>query len=315
MSGGVDLEPALLYSVFGLLAVVLTWWFGCPESVYRRVFGAARYAAGLREKSVHVGGIVVPYLDGGKGRETILFVHGYMADRFNFLFLALFFRRRYRVILPDLPGFGDSDKPLNITYSLEFFAEAMQAVLTDAGVEKAHLAGNSLGGAVITVLASLRPELPLSLFLLDSAGLVKPGEGDLFDDLAAGNNPFLSDSPAAFRKFMYSYILFKRMYIPRPIMRAVYRRMRADEEVLARIMADLTGDHGGTLEAKLRAIRVPVLVGWGSEDRMLSPALASEFHQLLPRSELVYFKGTGHCPQIESPVETSRVYRGFLGAI
>ena len=304
-------DTILLILAFACIGI-LTWWFGFPASVYRLVFGAARRLMGFREKVVNAGGVDVPYLDNGGGGETLLLVHGYMADRFNFLFLSRFLHRKYRIIMPDLPGFGDSGKPLDNTYSLGFFAETMQAVLAHAGVEKAHLAGNSLGGAVIIVLAARRPEIPLSLFLLDPAGLVKPGKGDLFDDLASGVNPFLNGDIAAFRKFMYKYVLFKRVFIPGPMMRAMFRRTRNDRAVLTLIMADLTTVREGTLEEELRSIRAPVLVGWGSEDRMLSPSLAPEFQKMLPGSKLVWFRGSGHCPHIESPRETYRAYSAFL---
>lgn len=121
----------------------------------------------LKSKFADFGGVKVHYNDAGKGKNALVFVHGWTCN-------ADFWRESvkafpdYRVVALDLPGHGQSDKP-QTDYSMEYFARAVEAVMKDAGIKKAVLAGHSMGTPVIRQFYRLYPEKTLGLVIVDGA--------------------------------------------------------------------------------------------------------------------------------------------------
>ncbi|MFO0983562.1 MAG: alpha/beta hydrolase [Planctomycetota bacterium] len=121
---------------------------------------ATSHTARLADAKVH-------YESYGEGDEALVFVHGWTCNgRFWRLQLKSFAERR--VLVVDLPGHGDSDKPEQ-RYSMELFARGVDAVMTDAGVSKAVLVGHSMGAPVIRQFYRLFPERVLALVIVDGA--------------------------------------------------------------------------------------------------------------------------------------------------
>jgi pimeloyl-ACP methyl ester carboxylesterase len=121
----------------------------------------------LKSKFAAFGGVKVHYNDVGKGKNALVFVHGWTCS-------ADFWRQsvdefpNYRVVALDLPGHGMSDKP-RADYSMEYFAKSVEAVLKDAGIKKAVLVGHSMGTPVIRQFYRLYPEKTLGLIIVDGA--------------------------------------------------------------------------------------------------------------------------------------------------
>jgi pimeloyl-ACP methyl ester carboxylesterase len=114
----------------------------------------------------------VHYKSLGKGETALVFVHGWTADMTSWRYQVPAFDGKVRMVLIDLPGHGKSDKP-KTDYSMEFFAKAVDAVLADAGVEKAVLAGHSMGTPVVRQYYRLYPKKVLGLIAVDGR-LQKP---------------------------------------------------------------------------------------------------------------------------------------------
>ena len=121
----------------------------------------------LKSKFADFGGVKVHYNDVGKGKNALVFVHGWTCN-------ADFWRQsvnefpNYRVIAVDLPGHGASDKP-KVDYSMEYFAKSVEAVLQDAKIKKAVLVGHSMGTPVVRQFYRLYPEKTLGLVIVDGA--------------------------------------------------------------------------------------------------------------------------------------------------
>ena len=126
-------------------------------------------------------GVKVHYESYGAGKEAVVFIHGWTCDLTFWRGQAPVYRNR-RSLLIDLPGHGQSDKP-NVAYPMEFFARSIEAVLHDAGVERAVLVGHSLGGPIAYSFIRLFPEQAKALVLVDehdwSAALA--ASGDVFE--------------------------------------------------------------------------------------------------------------------------------------
>ena len=126
--------------------------------------------------------IRIHYKSLGTGDTALVFVHGWTCNMNFWRYQVPAFDGKLRIILIDLPGHGESDKP-KIDYSMDLFAKSVDAVLKDAGVEKAVLAGHSMVTPVIRQFVRLYPKKTASLIVVDGAlraPKFKPGEFDKF---------------------------------------------------------------------------------------------------------------------------------------
>ena len=110
----------------------------------------------------------VHYQNYGEGKEAVVFIHGWTCDLTFWKANIPAFVNHSRVIAIDLPGHGASDKP-QITYSMDLFARAIDAVITDAGVERVALVGHSMGVPVIRQFYRKYPNKTLALVIVDGS--------------------------------------------------------------------------------------------------------------------------------------------------
>jgi pimeloyl-ACP methyl ester carboxylesterase len=129
------------------------------------VIASASLAAG-QEKYAKLGTTKIHYVSEGKGKDAIVLVHGWSCNLTNWRDQIPELSKRARVVALDLPGHGLSDKP-ETTYSMDFFADAIDAVMKDAGVEHAVLVGHSMGTPVVRQFYRKYPRKTLALVVVD----------------------------------------------------------------------------------------------------------------------------------------------------
>ena len=122
----------------------------------------------LRFESVRTRVGKLSTLSAGEG-DPVICVHGLGGTKASFLPTVAALADHHRVIAMDLPGFGDSDKPLGAAYDAPYFASAIEALLDELEIERGHLIGNSLGGRVVIEMGLLRPERTGRIALLSPA--------------------------------------------------------------------------------------------------------------------------------------------------
>lgn len=212
----------------------------------------------------------------------------------------------------DLPGWGFSDRPWPYDYTVGGQALHLLRYLEERGVRRAVLVGNSLGGGVCLVAAAASPERVAALVLVDS---VFPGQR-IPPGFRTLRTPLLGELQLEFLiRPVMAYTLRHRLYA---------HAERVTEETIddwwdpipvpgtrrAALNAVRSRDRG--LERILASIRLPTLVLWGKEDRLLPPSeglrLASEIHD----ARFLALPGAGHLPQEEVPGEFARAVAGFL---
>jgi len=147
----------MLALIMALLIVTLTAAGAEPDPVAR---AASQYA--------ELDGIKIHYKSLGEGREALVFIHGWTCNLNFWRFQAPAFAGETRVLLVDLPGHGQSDKP-EITYTMDLFARAIEAVMRAAKVDRAVLAGHSMGTPVVRQFYRLYPQKTLALVVVDGA--------------------------------------------------------------------------------------------------------------------------------------------------
>lgn len=284
-----------------------------PRAV-EAIFELRRRAAGLRRKAVQLGRFTIPYLEGGSPNGTpLVMVHGFNDSKDSFAETVRALGPGYRIVMPDMPGFGEASAPLDFTYDLYALADLLGKFFDAVGLPGAHTVGNSLGGAVLVQLALSRPELVRSLSLVSAAGLRMPTPSPLQLRLDAGENPFVVDTHEGYEAFM-DLVLERPPPIPAPIRRHMAEEMMGRAGLNAKIMDDLLeGDIDLTPE--LDALDVDTLLLWGDRDRIIDISAGRVYHERISRSRMVIFHGIGHCPQYECPDRTGHYLARFFGSL
>lgn len=216
-----------------------------------------------------------------------------------------------RVVAIDLPGFGASERPRHARYfdpERPYYARFMVEALDVLGIERAHLIGNSLGGAVAYVAATTFPERARSLVLVAPGGL--GAEVPLFMRLAtlpgAGLLARLPRRPES-----ADAVLRSCFYDPAAIPAHLYDEVRTyGQRSLGEFIRVLRyGVDVRGVKPRLRArwaarsvaYRGPVLVLWGREDLVLPVRQAAAAEALFPAAEVRIIERCGHLPQVEQP--------------
>lgn len=283
-----------------------------PGKVLRRLQQDARRTAGLTRRELQLAdGSRYVYLEGGSG-EPLLLLHGFGANKDNFSRVAAHLTDRYRVIIPDHIGFGESHSPAHVDYGCEAQAERLAQLLDVLGVGNVHIGGNSMGGQIALTFAARYSQRVGSLWLLNSAGIWSvPGGEEWQQAERDGVNLLLVRSAED-----YASLLKRSMHCPPELPRALIRSLAATRianlEQEQRAFQALTED---SIEERVRGLKTPVLLVWGDEDRIIPPASADVLAGLLADVQVIRLPQTGHLPMLECPERVARDYLQFRAAL
>lgn len=272
-----------IVAILSLLVLgALAWYY--PLWILERILYAHLRFEGVRSEYDLVDGYKIHYLVGGTGSPVVL-VHGLGAQATAWSALIPFLiHAGHRVYAPDLLGYGLSQQPSNATYSISEEASIVQSFLQTLQLNRIDLAGWSMGGWVAMRVALNDPARIRRLILLDSAGLrFQP----TFDP-----SVFEPDTPqqmAVLRR------LLEPPHQPAPqfLIKAILRRGQHYHWVTHRSMHSmLTGKD--VLDGELAPLTMPVLIGWGKEDRLIPLPIGYRLHAQIPDSVLAIYAGCGH---------------------
>lgn len=304
------LRRFLLSTLLLLGLVVVTVYFAFPGFILRVMVSSARRSAGLERRSVDAAGHHIVYLDGGAGPAVVL-VHGFGATKDLWDVVAVHLTPRYRVIVPDLPGFGESPVREGEKYDAESQARRVRALLDALGVRDHHIGGSSMGGLISAVYTALYPGAVRSLLIAAAPGVRSPEKSELARRLEAGGNPFLVGNEGDLDQLL-ELAFFRPPSIPGPIKRAMLHDAIERRTTYARIFKDLVQPGEGALEALLPKMTVRTLVAWGAHDRIVHPSSANVFTALMPSTEETTFEECGHALPRECPDVFAQRYLAFL---
>ena len=260
----------------------------------------------------------ISILSAGIGPEVVLCLHGLGGTKASFLPTVAALADHYRVVAMDLPGFGDSDKPIGAPYDSAWFARAAFDALDTLGVESAHLAGNSMGGRIaieaglidrsrVQSLVLLSPALawlrerrwaPMVRLLRPELGLLQLAPRSLTEGIVRRLVPGGSDGWAAagVDEFLRSYLTPRG----RAAFYASARNIYLDEP---------HGDDG--FWTRLHGLATDALFVWGRHDMLVPIAFMKHVERTLPEARHVELE-CGHVPQLERPRETHAAMLDFL---
>lgn len=296
-------------------AVFLTGCSSVKYSLYEKAMDHERSKAGLFLKTIDAGGKSISLLESerGENKPTVVLVHGFAANKENWVRFAACLTDTYHVVAMDLPGHGDSVKDFDLAYDFRDQVVYVNEILTSLNISKFHMAGNSMGGAISALYAVAFPEQVTSLFLIDPAG-VYTYDCELTRRLADGENPLIVTCDDDFYQLM-DFALEKKPYIPWPITSVMAEKAIANEKINRKIFADFHGKRSYSFNDEIAKITAPTLILWGDEDRIIHVNNASVFKSLIPDSQTVLLEGVGHAPMIEVPEKSAQIFKDFINSL
>jgi pimeloyl-ACP methyl ester carboxylesterase len=270
------------------------------------VTAAAQMPAAQPPKEAVVFGQKIRYVEAGSGPVVVL-LHGLGGNSTNWAFNTPALAQKFRVIVPDQVGFGQSDRPL-INYRVGTYVDFLDKFLSELKVERATLVGNSMGGWVAALYAVRYPAKVERLVLVDSAGFAPPKEFDL--SALSGLNPSTRDEMKRLAGLVFYNPLLKSDAAVDVLL--AQRLSAGDGYTIQRLVESIyRGDD--MLDGKLGAIKQPVLLVWGREDGLTPLAREGEkFKRELPSAQWVVFDQCGHVPQVEKAAEFNAAVLKFL---
>lgn len=304
-------KPFPLPVVFVLLTVLLT--SACSrQGIYETAMSMERSMAGLEKDSITVGDLDITYLRNAEPNagDSIVLIHGFGANKDNWTRMAGELTDDFNVYAIDLPGHGESSKPLDLGYRLEEQREHLARILAQMEIGEMHMMGNSMGGGITALYAAAYPEQIKTAVLFDPAGILEY-ENEMIDMVLAGDNPLIPTKPGDFKRLM-DFAMEKKPFIPWPIPGVMEEQALANREIneviFAAIMeAGFKPDFRNTVSG----ITVPVLIVWGKEDRVLDYRNGEVFKAAIPGAQLTLLEGIGHAPMIEAPEDSASLFLEF----
>jgi pimeloyl-ACP methyl ester carboxylesterase len=304
----------LLILVFAPLIALALLYFLFPGRLVALGRWLLRRRGGTVQKSVTVEGRAWPYLEGGDpAKPTLLLVHGFSGDKDNWSFLAPYLTRDYHVVAPDLPGFGENERNPALAYDIAAQTARLKAFVDALGLERPHIAGNSMGGWIALRYALDYPDALASLILLDNAGVNGTNESDLQKQAANEDyNPLVLASLEDADRLV-AMVVHKPPYVPqrlKPVLYADALRYRDQLDAAFWVIATEMRDH--PLNDRLGEVKVPTLIIWGRHDRLIDVSCVAELERGIAGSRSHVFEHVGHVPMVEDPKATAAVMREFL---
>jgi pimeloyl-ACP methyl ester carboxylesterase len=262
----------------------------------------------------------VAYLDEGHG-DVILLLHGMAGSSQTWRSVLGPLSRKFRVIAPDLPGHGHSDKPRS-DYSLGAFAVFLRDLLDELGVTHATVVGQSLGGGIAMQFVYQHPDYCQRLVLMSSGGL-GPDVGWTLRLLSAPGAelimPIIAPPPVvAAGERVRSW--FGKLGVSSPRGAEIWNAYSSfadaqSRQAFLRTLRSVVDYRGQAVSAlnRLNVADVPVMVIWGDQDAIIPVEHAYAAHEARPDVRLEVLPGVGHFPQVERPTDVVDLINDFIG--
>jgi pimeloyl-ACP methyl ester carboxylesterase len=276
-----------LLLTFGLLLLVacIGFWRR-PLSYYDESMYLRDTLAGVENRETSVGGHRLHYeVEGPADGQVVVLVHGLGGRAEDWRDLAPYLAKAgFRVYLPDLIGYGRSEKPADFSYSVHDETGVVVDFLDALGLKQVDLGGWSMGGAIVQHVAADHPQRVRRLMLFDSAGLFVLPKWDL--------NLFTPNSAEQVDQLV-DLLMPHPPKVPGFVARDILRVSDDRAWIIHRALATMLTGRDAT-DKLLPQLKMPVLILWGGEDKITPVTQGEMLHQLLPQSEFHVIPGCGH---------------------
>lgn len=250
-------------------------------------------------KKIQINGIELAYERKGKGTPLVL-VHGYPLDHHLWDEAVPLLKDTFDLIIPDLRGFGESTT-VETPYTMDDLASDIAGLLDQLNIQKAAIAGHSMGGYVALAFARLYPERMIGLALVSSQVLADP------PDRKEGR--YKSAADVADKGISGVIETMTAKFTANPQWQAFARKTMEMQQPSAYIGALKAMAERLDATPLLSTINYPVVVVHGDADVLIPVERAREVKGTLPGSHLVEIPGAGHMPMCEAPHETAQALK------
>jgi pimeloyl-ACP methyl ester carboxylesterase len=266
----------------------------------------------LEPRTIDTGAVRTSYLEAGTG-EPVVMLHGSgpgVSAMANWQHNIGTLSQRFRVLAPDIVGFGATQRPDDVVYSLRTWTDQIWAFLDAHGIEKTAIVGNSLGGRIALQMATDCPDRITKMVLMGA-----PGVGMTLTDGLAALRAY-EPSHDAMRDLLRNYFAVDPTMITDELVAIRFESSIADGAYEAYRAMFLDPRHAGSelgiSEDEVRAIATPTLLVHGREDKVVPVQVSVTMLGLLPNADLHVFSSCGHWTQIERADEFSALVSDYL---
>jgi pimeloyl-ACP methyl ester carboxylesterase len=265
----------------------------------------------LNEFFTEIWGHRIRYIKSKDGGNPIavLFIHGLgsAADRWMDLPEAISFY--FDAYALDLIGFGKSDKPTSLSYNILEFVEFLREFIRKELIKYGEiiLVGHSLGGYIACEFVIKYPTLVRKLVLVDSSGMLDKPTPLLAEYLDVAMNPSYDKVMSIFRKMLGNPLFVS------PLVTEIFINNISNEPAKNAFRKTLENSANTQIRhERLQKIKIPTLIIWGVEDRVIPMEHAEIFRKNIVGSKLVKIERAGHAPFVEKPSVVFDLIRRFL---
>ena len=295
-----------------LIVALAACYYAFPEQVAGLMVGAARSKAGLTKKAIKIGDHDIVYVEGGNG-PAVLLLHGYTGNKDNWLMFVPYLTKDYHVVIPDLPGYGESSMNEKDSYDLANQMSRLHQFVQAIGLKKFHIAGNSMGGQFAGTYAVQYPDEVLSVGLFNATGVRYSGDSLTKKMMAGGGNEFAIKDMDGMQR-MSAFFFVHPPDFPYPIRQLMFKTYLANRQFYEKEAKEIFPDFYA-LEKDLPNIKAPAVILWGDQDKVVDISSVPVFEKGLKNHKTIIIKDCGHVPMMENPRETATQYISFIKGI
>lgn len=260
----------------------------------------------VEEKFVKINEHNIRYLNEGKNEKTIVLIHGLGASAERWECVMPYFTKKYRVIAPDLIGFGLSDKP-NADYTIDFFVKFLSDFLDSLEIKEATLVGSSLGGQIVAEYAISNPTKLEKMVLVSPSGVVDYSTPALDSYITAALHPNKDNVKNAFQ-----IMSGNDKHVKQEIVELFLNRISLPNAKMAFMSALMSNRNAKISCEKLANVSIPSLVIWGLLDPVIPIENAKLFFSCISNCQYIEMEGCGHTPFVDMPQKFSEIILKFL---
>ena len=278
------LKRLFLLVVVLALAAGISFWLR-PVSYFIAANELQMRFAGAENGYVEVAGYRVHFVvEGPADGSPVVLVHGLGGRAEDWRHLAPWLTRAgFRVYMPDLPGFGRSERPADFSYSVHDQAEIIVGFLDATGLKQVDLAGWSMGGGIVQHVAAKHPERVRRLILLDALGINEMPNWD--------TRLFTPTTPEELEQ-LDALLVPNPAKVPGFVAQDILRVSNERAWVIRRAIASTSASDA--TDGLLPQLKMPVLIVWDAGDRIFPISQGEKMHSLVPQSQLTVVHGCGH---------------------
>ena len=262
----------------------------------------------MEEKFLEIDGHRIRYLESGSSKNTLVLIHGLGASAERWNQVIPLFEDNFRVIVPDLIGFGYSDKP-TADYTPDFFSDFLEKFFAALNITRPNIVGSSLGGQISAEYAASHSDNIEKLILVSPAGMMKKSTPALDAYIMAALYPNVISAKNAFEMMEGS-----GKNVEETIVSGFVERMQLPNAKLAFMSTVLGLKNSESITSKLQSIMTPTLIIWGGDDPVIPINYADDFVSAIQDCRFFRMDGCGHTPYVQNPyLFTTKVLEFLIG--